>query len=152
VSTGRSGPGFRTPHSIELSRITDQLAALQDLQVGESDWCDGIVTAYLSTAHIWPLEVAWHEILLGFAGLDLANAADLSDAVSISQVLLGTGFCDLVCADANDPSPLWERLQAGEDEDLREAGAQIVNTDLAVWLLRLRRRRAAQAIRRCRAA
>lgn len=150
--TGRSGPGFRTPHSIELSRLTDQLADLHDHEVGSGDWCDGIIGAYLSTAHIWPLEISWHEMLLGFAGVDLTDPEHLSNAVSISQILVGTGACDITCADPDDPSPLWERLQAGEDEDLQETGAHIVNTDHAIWLLRLRRRRAAQAIRRCEAA
>lgn len=148
---GVNKPGHRTPQSIEMGRLVEDLTRLARTEQ-DGAWAEGLVLAYLGTAHIWPLEYSWHEMFLGFAGLDLADAYDLNVAVRITQLLRGTGECDLISSEPGEPSPLRARVEAGEAEDVIELGSRFVLSDESVWSLRLRRRRAAQAIRRCRAA
>jgi hypothetical protein len=128
---------YRTSYGVCLDALTTRLSGYaKDDDLHGGDWAKAIIEGFLLTPAIWPLSDELFEILLGWAGVDLDDAAGVEFAVAISQYLDGTGICPVVCTHPTaDPSPRCARVRAGELSDVYDRGVLYDGThDREFWL------------------
>lgn len=131
---------YRTTAGVSLDIVITRLGQLaddDDLQGGP--WLKAIVDTFLITPAIWPLDDQLFEMLLAWAGVDLATAEGTAAAVAVSRYLEGTGICPLTCSHpVDDLSPRCALVRSGEAPDAYEAGLTYAGTEPRSTWLRVR--------------
>ena len=111
---------------LELAETLTEIGADDDLQ--GTDWLTATLVAFAESPFLHELDPFLYEVLLAWAGFDLARPVGLHAAAFVTAMLGGGGYLSLL-ADTDEPCAVWELATSPTFESQWADGAEFAQSD-----------------------